>query len=127
MWQRYSALMADTEVNTETQRSVEHEVMQYFLEPLEPHNCNVWNFWKVKRLSVPRLGNVANKFLSAPPATVFSERLFSTSGIICDKKRNRLDPHRVQMIIMLEVKNILLDFISRKNDMPQKLSFVNKL
>lgn len=39
------------------------------------------------------------KYLCVPPATVESERLFSTAGQICDSKRNRLDPERVKMLV----------------------------
>lgn len=104
MFVRYSILI-DKEGSSTTQSSkqysAEREVSNYFNEPLATPETVVGNFWMQEKLTYPCLSSLAKKYLSAPPATVFSERLFSTSGTICDKKRNRLDPHRVQMLVFL--------------------------
>lgn len=94
--------MKDAEMEEiSTSLTIEQEINSYMLEPLAKHDCDVGKFWLSHSSSYPRLSVMALKYLSAPPATVFSERLFSTSGIICDKKRNRLDPQRVQMLVFL--------------------------
>lgn len=92
-------------VGNQPKQTAQQEVNKYLSEPLANPDVNVGSFWKNERLTYPSLSSLAFKYLSAPPATVFSERLFSTSGIICDKKRNRLDPERVQMLVFLN-KNL---------------------
>lgn len=103
MWQRYSLLMSNTEPTIND--SAQDEIVQYLAEPLQAPECQVGEYWRGKAMQYKRLSSLAKKYLSAPPATVFSERLFSTSGIICDRKRNRLDPQRVKMLVFLN-KNL---------------------
>ncbi|XP_054261508.1 zinc finger BED domain-containing protein 4-like [Macrosteles quadrilineatus] len=88
MWKRYSVLMNEATATTSTiDMSAEREVNQYLLEPLASPEQNVCEYWTSVNATYPRLSKLSKKYLSAPPATVFSERLFSTSGIICDKKK----------------------------------------
>ncbi|KAJ8886274.1 hypothetical protein PR048_012483, partial [Dryococelus australis] len=73
------------------------EVQTYVQEPFAPPDTNVLTYWKNKH-NLPRLRRLARKHLITPAATVFSERLFSTAGLIVDKKRKHLDPDTVKML-----------------------------
>lgn len=103
MWSFYSELL--TTVNSDAgETSAADEVNSYLQEPLLSASSSVLSFWKTKQ-EFPRLRTLARKYLSIPAATVCSERLFSTAGLITDKKRNRLDPDRVKMLVFLK-KNL---------------------
>ena len=80
------------------------EVNAYLAENLLPPSADIFKFWK-ENLKYPNLRQLAKKYLITPPSTVFSERLFSTSGIIVDKKQSRLDPERIRMLVFLN-KNL---------------------
>lgn len=96
---------SERSTNKPKQFTPEKELEFYMAEPLSTSATNVGEFSLRERLTFPRLSKLAFKHLSAPPATVFSERLFSTSDIICDKKRKRLNPEKVQKRVFLN-KNL---------------------
>jgi len=47
---------------------------------------------------------MARKFLSAPPTSVPSERLFSGVGILYDEQRNRISPEHAEMLLSIKYK-----------------------
>lgn len=105
MWSLYHNIMQKTATTSTTEHvSVEQEVSSYFLEGLLSPQDNVLQYWRNRKI-FNRLRQLVPQYLSIPPATVSSERLFSTAGLICDKKRSRLDPQRVQMLVFLN-KNL---------------------
>ena len=67
-------------------------------------------YWKNNEQSKPLLAKLAHRFLSSPPGSVLSERLFSTAGDIADGKRNRLLPDKVEMLLFLNKNLLLLNF-----------------
>lgn len=83
----------------------ETELNQYLKEPNidATFGGKVPSYWYSSPYK--RVQKMALKYLCIPPTTVYSERLFSTAGNICDTKRNRLDPERVKMLVFLN-KNI---------------------
>lgn len=104
MWNLYSAIMKPSTSQNVCASSAVDEVQTYLQEPVAPPDTDVLKFWARKQ-NLPRLKILAKKHLITPAATVFSERLFSTAGLIADKKRNRLDPERVKMLVFLQ-KNL---------------------
>lgn len=63
-----------------------------------------FKYWHAKQ-NFPNLKKLAQKFLSLVPATVPSERLFSTAGLIHTNLRNRLKPENLQILCFLN-KNL---------------------
>lgn len=105
-WAQYAEVFKQsTSIVQPTPLGYEEELEQYLREqPLNPTQADkIGSYWFSSPHS--RLGKVAQKYLCVPPSTVFSERLFSTAGNICDQKRNRLDPERVKMLVFLN-KNL---------------------
>lgn len=56
------------------QMSAEHKIVQYFLEVLKNHTCNIETYLKIEYMFYNRA--LAIKYLSAPPATVFQKGYF---------------------------------------------------
>lgn len=84
--------------------SPEEEINAYLAETLLPPSADIFKYWKDNK-ECQNLKKLSKKFLITPPSTVISERLFSTAGIIADKKQSTLDPERVRMLVFLN-KNL---------------------
>lgn len=71
--------------------------------------------WWSQQNKFPTLYKVARQFLSAPPGSVFSERMFSEAGIIYESKRNRLLPEKAKELHFLHYNlpelNYDVDFV----------------
>ncbi|XP_063222671.1 zinc finger BED domain-containing protein 4-like [Bacillus rossius redtenbacheri] len=104
IWSKYSTIFEQQEEVADKVAQSEKEIEMYLSEKTLPAQSSIAEYWK-KNHKFPTLYELAVKYLSIPPSTVFSERLFSTSGHICDTKRNRLDPERVRMLVFLN-KNL---------------------
>ncbi|XP_071054789.1 zinc finger BED domain-containing protein 4-like [Onthophagus taurus] len=59
----------------------------------------VW--WKAWKTTFPILTEIARKFLSAPAASVYSERVFSEAGNIYDQTRSRLLPRNAEKLLFI--------------------------
>ena len=78
-------------------------VEQYLAEPtLHYHTGNACTWWAENKLRFPVLSELAMQYLSPPPISVPSERLFSSAGDIYDEKRNRLDPERAETLLFIK-------------------------
>lgn len=75
----------------------------YLPEPLLPyHSGNAYTWWKENGFRFKPISCLALRYLSAPPTSVPSERLFSTAGDIYDEKRNRLTPERAETLLFIK-------------------------
>lgn len=105
IWTKYKQIFTTNSKKT-CENSVNDELEHYLAEPvMNPENSvkEVGHYWESSQYL--RLKKLVHKFLCVPPATLFSERLFSSAGNIVDTKRNRLDPERVKMLVFLN-KNL---------------------
>lgn len=86
---------------TDPVEDIKNELRNYLMEPTldAKHGENIAKYWAVSPYK--NLKKVAHRFLCIPPSTVYSERLFSLAGNICDSKRNRLDPEKIKMLVFL--------------------------
>ena len=72
--------------------SIMHEVDIYTTTSptvISKNECP-FTWWETNQLRLPKLSKLAARFLSAPPSSVESERLFSVGGQIYTPRRNRL-------------------------------------
>ncbi|ELU09415.1 hypothetical protein CAPTEDRAFT_70034, partial [Capitella teleta] len=59
-------------------------------------------WWPVNRHQFPVLSKAARKYLSAPPTSVDSERVFSVSGKVADEKRSSVLPENFEALVFLK-------------------------
>ena len=85
--------------------SMQLVIEKYFKEPTISRKFDTFSYWKSNQGNLPHLASLARRYLSAPPACVASERLFSSASQICTDLRNRLSPTKVEYSLFLN-KNL---------------------
>lgn len=76
-------------------------VKQYVDIPYVDRKTNPLEFWETNKNLFPLLYKLAHKYLCIPATSVPSERLFSKAGLLCNDRRNRLAPKKVDQILFL--------------------------
>ena len=70
-------MLLEAGASVQEDRRITSELEVYLAEPLTSfHQREAVEWWQVNNLQFPQLANTANQFLSAPPTSVASERLF---------------------------------------------------
>lgn len=77
----------------------------YLSEPLSIRKSDPLQYWKEKEIQWPLLARLTLKYLAVPPASVPSDRLFSTAGDIVCEQRNWINSEKVEMLLFL-LKNL---------------------
>ena len=80
---------------------VDREITTYLsyvnLDKNVTHLC----WWQIHKGELPHLSHIANKYLSSPPSSVESERLFSIGGQTYTSRRSNLSPETGERLIKL--------------------------
>uniref|UniRef100_A0A803TBZ6 BED-type domain-containing protein n=1 Tax=Anolis carolinensis TaxID=28377 RepID=A0A803TBZ6_ANOCA len=90
--------------------SAECSVNRYFEEPPEIISCDPLAYWASRDHRWPDLSHVARQFLSCPPTSVQSERVFSLAGDVVTPHRSLLDPQTVEKLVFLKANLPVLNF-----------------
>jgi hypothetical protein len=69
----------------------EYEQWQRDIDDSDALVTDPYEYWHTRRLKYPRLSRMAFDLLTVPPMSAECERLFSTTGRMVTKSRNRLD------------------------------------
>ena len=80
---------------------------QYLEKPNLARNLDPLQFWNTYDSEPVR--KLAHKFLSVPPTSVPSERIFSKTGSIISERRTRLKPEIVHKLTFIQQNKWLLD------------------
>ena len=101
LWGCLTELLSESDVVSDG--SMGNEVEQYLAEPLIDLKIgNPFEWWKQNSSRYPILSELARKYLSAPPTSVLSERLFSGVGQIYDDKRSCLKSEFVEDLLLIK-------------------------
>lgn len=82
---------------------IHQELARYNSAVISPEDksLTILEWWKHHDKYYPRLSCLARKYLAIPASSVPSERIFSLCGSIVSKKRARLNPNNVSMMVFL--------------------------
>ena len=89
------------EIDDSGYESITHEVNSYFAEKPIKRNDDPLAWWKVHSSRFPRLAVLAREVLCVPATSTPSERVFSISGIIVDKRRASQSPAMLNALVFL--------------------------
>jgi len=78
------------------------ELNNYKFMKTEPLSTDPLHFWRMKETVFPHVAVQAKKLLSMPATSVPCERLFSTGGILINKRRSALHPNHVRQMLCLQ-------------------------
>ena len=84
---------------TDSQR-FDNELSVYLKAKIESH-VDPHDWWATNKVEMPRLTLLANRFLSAPPSSIESERTFSLGGCTYIPERSKLLPETGSKLIEL--------------------------
>ena len=82
----------------------------YLKEPIQDRHIDPLIYWKTKQVLWKGLAVMASKYLSIPPSSASSERLFSSAGDIISKERNRLGTEKAEMLLFLKHNLPVFDY-----------------
>ena len=85
------------------------EVAEYLAQPVQL-SVDPYKYWQLNESRWPTLAVLVRKYLSAPPGSQESERLFSTAGFIVNDLRKRLTPNNPKMLLFLHYELVAYDF-----------------
>ena len=101
-WDSRQAQNQTTSGRSPLSTEVETEFEKFLTEPCQPRQSDPLEWWRVNGCRFPSLANAARRYLSAPPTSVSSERLFSTAGNVCSDKRSCLSSENVERLVFLK-------------------------
>lgn len=113
------AMMLDSSSEDESQETSENgspdavlkkELLSYRNKKRVNISENPLKWWSVNRSEFKILSGIACRFLSPPPASVPSEQLFSSAGLIYEPLRNRLDPEKAAILLFIKYNAPILNF-----------------
>ena len=80
---------------------VDRELTTYLSYVNLDKNVTPLCWWQIHKGELPHLSHIANKYLSSPPSSVESERLFSIGGQTYTSRRSNLSPETGERLIKL--------------------------
>ncbi len=99
----FDEILEESTSNSSSSPSSTSIVEQYLAEPtVHYHKSNAFTWWANNSSRFSVLAEIALRYLTPPPTSVPSERLFSVAGDIYDEKRNRLAPERAEMLLFIK-------------------------
>lgn len=104
VWSKYAEIKDSDRTSNKTfspSSLCSDELRKYLREECRPTSEDPLLFWRQYQVTYPTLSKVARKYFSALPGSSISERVFSIAGNIVTKKRNKLNPEKVNMLVFL--------------------------
>ena len=102
VWGCLNEILMDDTLNDDTNVSSESEVEQYLAVPIINFKRNPFEWWEINQKQYPVLAKLGKKYLSAPPTSVNSERVFSGAGLLYTDHRCRLQPELAEKLLLIK-------------------------
>lgn len=116
LWSLFGEMLDEAdEANSEGSNSgytAEMMVEMYLKECIQPRHTDPLQYWKSKKVIWLPLADLACKYLSIPPSSAASERLFSSAADVTSQERNRLLPEKAEMLLFLKKNMQVLENFS---------------
>ncbi|XP_069134524.1 E3 SUMO-protein ligase ZBED1-like [Argopecten irradians] len=80
---------------------IREEISRYLGCVVNQNELSILDWWRENSHFYPRVACIARKYLSVPASSVPSERIFSLCGSIISKKRSRMNPDNLDMLVFL--------------------------
>lgn len=80
---------------------IQQETLMYERETHLPTYSDPLAWWKTAQVRFPHKALLARRYLSIPGTSVRAETVFSTAGIVVDKKRSVLNPENTDRLVFL--------------------------
>jgi len=93
------------QASMQLEQVVEAELSSYLMSPAIDSEEDPLAWWRIHKVSYPKLSKVARRYLCIPATSSPSERLFSASGNVVTCQRSCLKPNKVNMLVFL-AKNL---------------------
>lgn len=87
--------------NVDKKSELEKELSVYEKMPEISAGEDPLKWWKTYENTLPKLAQFAKKHLCISASSSASERVFSTSGLICCPRRARLTEENIDMLVFL--------------------------
>ena len=90
---------------TTTTTAAENELTCFLAEPCASRDTDPVQWWKVNATRFPTISQTAKRYLTAPPTSVHSERLFSTAGCTLSDNISCLGADNMERLVFLKANN----------------------
>ena len=90
--------------------SAEAELAAYLNDDVIPRTESSTAWWAANATRFPMLAVEAKRYLSTPPTSVASERLFSSAAQVYTDRRSRLLPKRADMLLFVKHNLPIINF-----------------
>jgi len=87
----------------------ENEMKKYLSVDQIEYKGSPFLWWKTHQREFPVIASIAREFLCAPATSIPSERVFSKTGSIINKKRTSLSSKNVNMLTFLSHNQKLIN------------------
>ena len=114
LWSLFGEMLDEAEEATlegvSSGHTAEMMVEMYLKESIQSRHTDPLQYWKNKKVVWLPLADLATKYLSIPPSSAASERLFSSAADVISQERNRLLPEKAEMLLFLKKNMPVLGF-----------------
>ncbi|CAH2107120.1 unnamed protein product [Euphydryas editha] len=99
----------ETQENDSPEVMIRKQLLTYRLKKVNVDDKSL-KWWRVHREELNLLSPIARRFLSAPPASVPSEQLFSSAGLIYVPLGYKLDPEKAAKLLFMKYNAPIFNF-----------------
>lgn len=102
LWSHHKKVVDAVKKCNDDSTSASHDLKAYLSSDTVPLEIDVLDYWMRQKENMPKLANIALKYLWIPATSVPSERLFSLIAQILTETRSRLTPEHLFRLLFLK-------------------------